>query len=131
VPYKHEIEVRVYYQDTDAQGIVYHANYLNFAERGRMEFLRSLNDASSRIMKPKGLNVVVRHIDIEYFASARLDDVLRLVTYVGEMRNSSFIFHCDMYLGDKLITVVKVTAVVVNEDYKAVRVPDELRALLV
>jgi len=128
--YHHEINIRVYYQDTDAQGVVYHANYLNFAERGRAEFLRSRDDAFNNLVLGQGLTVVARHMEIEYLAAARLDDVIRLVTYAGDLRSTSFVVHSDAYLNDKLINKVKMTGVLVNKEWKPVRLSEELRAAL-
>lgn len=88
---KHTIPVRVYYEDTDAGGVVYHANYLNFAERGRTEFLRHTGFENKRLHDETGMIFVVRHIDIHYMKPAFLDDVLMLSTAVGEIRNTSFI----------------------------------------
>jgi acyl-CoA thioester hydrolase len=129
--YKHEIEVRIYYQDTDALGIVYHANYLNYAERGRMEYFRSRGGKFNHLMKDHGLMTVARHIDVEYFGAARLNDVLRVVTYAEELRNSSFVMHSDMYIGDKLINSVKMVAVLVNDQMKPIRMTDDIKATIV
>ena len=70
------MSVRVYYEDTDAGGVVYYANYLKFAERARTEMLRHLDIENSKLQDCHGLAFVVRKIDAEYFHPARLDDVL-------------------------------------------------------
>lgn len=76
----HLLEARVYYEDTDAGGIVYHANYLKFAERGRTEWLRSLGFDHDGMRREYGLIFVVRAISIDYLAPARLDDLLTVET---------------------------------------------------
>jgi acyl-CoA thioester hydrolase len=78
----HEIECRVYYEDTDAAGIVFYANYLKFAERGRTEYLRAHGFENRSLMTKDNLVFVVRHLDADYLAPARLDDILKVVTEV-------------------------------------------------
>ena len=78
--------VRVYYEDTDAGGVVYYANYLKFAERARTEMLRFFDIENSTMQDRHGVAFVVRHIDVEYLSPARLDDLLEVhlsLTKVG------------------------------------------------
>jgi acyl-CoA thioester hydrolase len=130
MPYKHEIKVRVYYQDTDALGIVYHGNYLNFAERGRQEYFSSRGDSLSKILKASKLSMVARHCEIEYLGSSRVDDELRIVTWAGEIKNSSSVMNSEMYVGDKLICIVKIVMVAINEKGLPTRIPEALKAVL-
>lgn len=76
----HRHPARVYYEDTDAGGIVYHANYLNFAERGRTEALRDLGVPHAEMSALHGLFFMVRRIKVDYLAPARLDDSLVVET---------------------------------------------------
>ena len=76
----HRLPARVYYEDTDAGGIVYHANYLNFAERGRTEALRDLGVPHAEMSALHGLFFMVRRIKVDYLAPARLDDSLVVET---------------------------------------------------
>ena len=76
----HRYPVRVYYDDTDAGGIVYHATYLRMAERARTEALRELGASHADLVAEHGLAFVVRHAELDYFAPARLDDLLCVVT---------------------------------------------------
>ncbi len=76
----HEHVLRVYYQDTDAGGIVYHANYLAFAERARAEALRALGIAHSRMIAEHGVMFVVHRVNLHYQRPARLDEVIRITT---------------------------------------------------
>lgn len=76
----HRYSVRVYYEDTDAGGIVYHANYLRFAERGRTEALRDLGVPHAEMSALHGLFFMVRRIKVDYLAPARLDDSLVVET---------------------------------------------------
>ncbi|MGE3770189.1 MAG: YbgC/FadM family acyl-CoA thioesterase [Bdellovibrionales bacterium] len=76
----HTLNARVYYEDTDAGGIVYHAAYLRWAERGRTEWLRDLGLSQQKLRDETGLGFVVSRITIDYLAPARLDDELTIVT---------------------------------------------------
>ena len=87
----HVFRVRVYYEDTDAAGIVYYANYLRFAERARTEMLRSVNINQSTMLENSGVRFVVRNCSIEYLTPARLDDELEVYTRVLEIRGASLL----------------------------------------
>src|SRR5690242_21159416 len=78
----HTMPVRVYYEDTDAAGIVYYANYLKFAERGRTEMMRTLGFAHSTIYAETGIVFTVRRLSADYRSPARLDDMLSVVTRI-------------------------------------------------
>jgi acyl-CoA thioester hydrolase len=77
---RHRYAVRVYYEDTDAGGVVYHATYLRFAERARTEALRDAGIAHADLVQRFTLMFVVRHLEVDYLRSARLDDSLTVVT---------------------------------------------------
>ena len=80
---------RVYYEDTDAGGVVYHANYLKFAERARTEWLRSLGFEQSKLMLEEKILLPVYHLEIKFLAPAQLDDLLVIETQLLELRNVS------------------------------------------
>lgn len=84
-------DVRVYYEDTDAGGVVYHSNYLNFAERARTEMLRRLGFSQAELFE-QDLAFVVHHIDINYHYPAYLDDALIIKTDVKELKRASLVF---------------------------------------
>jgi acyl-CoA thioester hydrolase len=85
----HRYPVRVYYEDTDAGGVVYHANYLQFAERARTEFLRGLGMQQSRIAEEHGTLFVIRRCVADFLAPARLDDLLVVTSRVLDVRGAS------------------------------------------
>lgn len=85
--------VRVYYEDTDTGGIVYYANYLRFFERARTEWLRSLGVSQQALFESDGLQFVVRSIDLQYMAPARLDDVLHLKMDLLAARRASLVLN--------------------------------------
>ncbi|WP_294912175.1 tol-pal system-associated acyl-CoA thioesterase [uncultured Gilliamella sp.] len=82
---------RVYYEDTDAGGVVYHARYLAFYERARTEMLRQL-DISQQTLLQEGIAFVVKKMDISYDFPARLDDMLSISTKIEQIRKASIIF---------------------------------------
>lgn len=84
----HRFQVRIYYEDTDAGGIVYHANYLHFAERARTEMLRLGGVEQDAARRDEGIGFAVRHCAIDFRAPARLDDILEVRTVLGEVRGA-------------------------------------------
>ena len=128
----HSLNCRVYYENTDAGGIVYHAQYLHFAERGRTELLRQVGHQSSTLVDELGVMFVARHLDINYFMPAHLDDLLEVRTSVAELKNSSFTMRQSFFRQnqgiEQKIAELMVTLVCVNADtVKPVRVPDVIR----
>lgn len=124
---KHQHEIKVYYEDTDAGGIVYYANYLKYAERGRTEYLRSLGFENTSLEAEYGILFVVRHVEADYLASARLDDSLVLETEVIELKNASFAMKQVVFCHQKPIFKMKVVLVAVNNDKKPVKLPEKLK----
>lgn len=124
----HIIPVRIYYEDTDAGGVVYHANYLKYTERARSEFLRNIGLECGKLEKDFGFIFVVKHIEVEYLRPAFLDDALSVVTTITEMRNSSFKMHHAIRRGEELLCDMLVTLVCVDTNtIKPVRIHDVLR----
>ncbi len=129
----HSIPIRIYYEDTDAGGITYHANYIRYGERGRTEFLRHLGFSNSGVRDTHGVFFVVKHIEVEYHKPTTLDDLLRMDTAIKEIRNTSFIMNHTIFRpekdGDILIAQLRVVLVCVDTNtIKPVRFPDELKA---
>jgi len=88
---KFQFPIRVYYEDTDAGGIVYYANYLKFFERARTEWLRAL-DINQSIFLEQSLGFVVRRVAMDNLASARLDDLLNITTQIKQLKKASIVF---------------------------------------
>ncbi|WP_068545065.1 tol-pal system-associated acyl-CoA thioesterase [Thalassotalea crassostreae] len=84
-------QIRVYYEDTDAGGIMYYANYLKFAERARTEWLRSLNINQSFFLE-QNLGFVVRKVEMDNKASAKLDDLLTITSTITNLKKASMVF---------------------------------------
>jgi len=94
--------MRVYYEDTDAAGIVYYANYLRFLERGRTEFLRALGHDQHQLMK-EGIAFAVRSLSAEYLRPARLDDELAVETRVASLGRAQLAFAQRILRDDELL----------------------------
>ena len=128
---KHAIPIRVYYEDTDAGGIVYHSNYLKFAERGRTEMLRHLNYSITDLLERENIMFVMRHVEMNYLAPARLDEQLSLETTLQTIKNTSFVMRQCVIRDGTLLCEMLVTLVCVDTNsFKPVRVPEGLRAAL-
>ena len=123
----HTCEYRVYYEDTDAGGIMYHANYINWCERGRSEYLRDIGLQSSTIFEDTGVLFVVRHLEADYLKPAKLDQLLRVETGLKEMKNSSFILNQSIFCQDSVLFSMTVTIVCIDGNARPVRIPDTVR----
>lgn len=124
------MDVRVYYEDTDAGGVVYHSNYISYMERARTEFLRE-HGLSVREMHDMGIIFPVVAIEVNFRAPARLDDLLEVRTQIAELRNSSFVAAQQVVRKEdgKLLVDAKVTLACVSPEIKARRLPSEIREL--
>jgi acyl-CoA thioester hydrolase len=100
--------VRVYYEDTDAGGIVYYANYLKFFERARTEWLRAAGVSQHDMLEQHGTIFVVKRAAIEYHAPARLDDVLKLTLSIEKLGRLSVQFRQEAWSGDTLLAGAQV-----------------------
>jgi len=119
--------VRVYYEDTDAGGIVYYANYLKFAERARSELLRALEINQQKILEQKHSGFVVRSCSIEYLASARLDDILTITCQIKELNRVSATLHQQIYCKEDLLAELDVKVIYLNIDtHRPTRIEQEI-----
>lgn len=125
----HSLSVRVYYEDTDAAGIVYHTSYLRFAERGRTEMLRDAGFAHADIFRQTGTAFAVTYLEIKFKAPAKLDDLLVVKTRIREMRGATMTMEQDIYRGDQLLTVIIVHLACIDRQGKAARLPEQVRLL--
>ncbi len=121
--------VRVYYEDTDFSGRVYHASYLRFLERGRTEWLRRGGFSHRELGENSGIAFAVRSLQIEYQAPALMDDLLRIETSVAAARGASIEFRQRILRGDKELVTAKVLVAAIR-DGRPARIPASLRRLL-
>lgn len=89
----HEWSIRIYYEDTDMQGIVYYANYLKYLERARTEFLRSEGFEQGALIDEQGIAFVVRAVQMDYLKPAKFNDDLIVLTKIEKLKGASLIFH--------------------------------------
>ena len=122
-----KIQVRVYYQDTDAGGVVYHAQYLSFMERARSELLNAAGIDLARFTREHGVLFVVFHIDITYHQPARLNEQLTVSAEVVKMARASLVFRHRVERGAELLAEADVTVTLVDrERMRPARMPEEL-----
>lgn len=120
--------MRVYYEDTDAGGVVYYANYLQFMERARTEWLRALGHAQPEMAAKHGVLFVVRAVHIDYLQPSRFDDSLQVTVEVVNVGGSRIRFLQRVLRGYEEITRAEVDVVCVSTDtFKPVRLPQEMR----
>jgi acyl-CoA thioester hydrolase len=120
--------VRVYFQDTDAGGVVYHANYLNFMERSRTEWLRTFGYSNAGMMKELGVVFVVRSLKLEYLKPALLDDLVEVTSQIKEIGRSRLNIHQTVLRGEDKLVEGEVLLVCVDvQTFKPVSVPEILR----
>ena len=125
------MQIRIYYEDTDAGGVVYHANYLGYFERARTEFLRQRGLSVKRLHEDGYIFPVVR-VEIDFRAPARLDDLIRIDTAVLEVGKCSFTLlqGAVREWDEKLLVEAKVSLVCVAPGMKVKRLPSQLLDVL-
>lgn len=122
------LPVRVYYQDTDAGGVVYHASYVNFMERARTEWLRTFGYTGLGMMQEFGMLFVVRSLKVDYFRPAVLDDMLDVSASIRDVGRSRMTVHQEVRRRDALLAEGEVHLVCVTKDaFKPVAIPDVLK----
>ena len=127
----HVLPIRVYYEDTDFSGVVYHAKYLHFLERGRSEFLRAAGVRHQGMLKTaEPLVWVVRHIALDYLKPARVDDELTVRSTPKELSGARMQVEQGVWRGDELLVKANVEACVITLDGKPRRIPGDLRKQL-
>ncbi|MCY0096457.1 tol-pal system-associated acyl-CoA thioesterase [Hoeflea ulvae] len=130
----HRLTQRVYYEDTDFSGFVYHARYLHFFERGRTDYIRLLGVSQGALhagAEPAdAVAFVVRRMEIDFKAPARMDDVLTILTTPAEIRGARMQLQQIIKRGDDTLALAAVTVAVVNGHGRARRLPEALLARL-
>lgn len=123
----HCLALRVYYEDTDAAGIVYYANYLRYIERGRTEFLRALGHDQNVLMK-EGVAFAVRAVSADYLKPAVLDDLLTIETAIASLGRAQMVFVQRVLRGTELLLEAKVRVACIDPVRgKPIRMPDAIR----
>lgn len=123
----HKMDLRIYYQDTDAGGIVYHSNYLDYAERARSEFLRDIGLPVNDLLA-RGVAFVIKQATLDFKAPAKLEDLLTVRTHIGEIKNASMIMNQSIYRETAELVRITLQVVFVNPTNMApIRIPADLK----
>ncbi len=123
----HHFPVRIYYEDTDAAGIVYYANYLRFAERARTEWLRELGHPHQAMIDGPGLAFAVRRCVVDYLKPAKLDDLLSIVSLVVDVKAASLDLVQDVRRQDFVLARIEIKLACLDNRLKPARIPTALR----
>lgn len=126
----HVLPLRVYYEDTDAAGIVYYANWLRFLERGRTELLRVLGQEHSALREERGVSWIVRRCAIDYLKPARLDEAIEVVTSCSELRGASLDMVQQARRGEETLVRAELTVACMGTGGRPVRLPPHVRTAL-
>ena len=116
--------VKVYYEDTDAGGVVYYANYLKYLERARTEALASIGLSNLQIKQKFGALIIVKSCNIEYKKSAHLEDELKIRSFIKSITKTSFFMNQFITKNQEAIVDAQVHLVFINEHSKPTKVPD-------
>ena len=123
--------VRVYYEDTDAGGVVYHSNYVKFMERARTEWLRSVGYSQKELREKSDVAFVVRQINMKFQQPAQLDDLLNVKTRMKKTGGASFVFEQEVFKDQDLLCQAEVNIACLNiNNGKPQGIPSELKAKL-
>jgi acyl-CoA thioester hydrolase len=131
---RHHMQIRVYYEDTDFSGIVYHANYLRFMERGRTNHLRLMGAEQHALFaeaqtETPGFAFVVRSMQIDFLKPARMDDVLDIVTWPIAVKGASIMLAQEVRRGEHVLVKAQVRVAFISEG-RAQPIPKALRSLM-
>lgn len=126
----HVLPIRVYYEDTDFTGIVYHANFLKFLERGRSDYLRLLGIHHNALQSVDGLVFAVRHMEIDFIRPAQIDDLLIIETTTASARGARIILNQRALLNDQVLLSAKVTIAIITPSGKPRRLPSDIQTKL-
>ena len=118
--------IRVYYEDTDAAGIVYYANYLKFAERARTEWLREKGIEQDALMREQCIGFVVKRVECDYISPARLDDLLTIQSTVQDVRKVGLTMQQSVLRNDVLLAKLRVDIVCIDRKGKPTALPQHL-----
>ena len=127
---KFKYYTRIYYEDTDAGGVVYYANYLKFLERARSEAIYSLGLSNKEILNKENVIIIVKSCKIEYKKPAKFEDKIEIISKITEVKNSSFNMNQVIKRKLDIISEADVVLVTVNKKGRPVRIPNILKKLI-
>ena len=125
------MRIRVYYEDTDSGGVVYHSNYLNFMERARTEWLRNLGINQYNLKLTDNMIFIVANLDIKYKKSALLDDELQINTKLANIKACSLLLQQEIYRDTELLTVCSIKVACVDATkFNLLKIPSHIKKLM-
>jgi acyl-CoA thioester hydrolase len=130
MPDVHRFAIRVYYEDTDAIGIVYYANYLKYAERGRTELMRESGSNHRQMVETFDAAFAVSRCEVDYLKPARLDDQLTVETRVLEIGAAVILLDQRILRDQELLVRLKIRIACLNRNGRPLRLPEPVRAAL-
>ena len=120
------LKVKIYYEDTDATGLVYHSKYLNYAERGRTEFLREIGFLQSKLYQDFKIRFVVKNLSVDYKNYANLDDNLIIMSSINQINKAKIVFLQKTLKDSIIINTIEATICCIKDNGKVARIPNEL-----
>ena len=127
---KFSFTVKVYYEDTDAGGVVYYANYLKYLERARSEAIYSLGYTNSSILERFGVLLIVKSCNIEYKKPARFEDTLEIISEIKSFTKTSFLMKQSISRNNEIISDAEIHLVSVDKNGKPLKIPEDLKKKL-
>ena len=127
---KFSFTVKIYYEDTDAGGVVYYANYLKFLERARSEAIYSLGYTNSSILEQFGVLLIVKSCNIEYRKPARFEDTLEIISEIKSFTKTSFLMKQIILRNNEIISDAEIHIVSVDKNGKPSKIPEDLKKKL-
>ena len=127
---KFSFTVKIYYEDTDAGGVVYYANYLKFLERARSEAIYSLGYTNSSILERFGVLLIVKSCNIEYKKPAKFEDTLEIISEIKSFTKTSFLMKQSILRNNKIISDAEIHLVSVDKNGKPLKIPEDLKKKL-
>lgn len=123
--------VRVYYEDTDAAGVVYHSNYLKYMERARTEWLREFGFSHDELRKQQKIIFVIREMSMKFLRPARFDELLLVTAKLVQQRGASLLFEQSIEKGEELVCTASVNIACLDAaTLKPQRIPESIQAEL-
>ena len=123
-------EVKVYYEDTDAGGVVYYSNYLKFLERARTEMINTIGLSNKKLLEEHKTLIIVKSCNVEYLSPSKLEDTLQIHSSIESFNKASFVIIQNIKKDDNLILKAKLKLVTVNQEGKPIKVPSALEKQL-
>ena len=120
------LDVKVYYEDTDAGGVVYYANYLKYLERARTEALSNIGLSNTKLKNDFGTLIIVKSCNIEYKKSAHLEDNLQIKSFINSTSKTSLIMNQSIFIDKDVIVEAQIHLVFINEKSKPVKIPEKI-----